>query len=123
VDALVLVVLVEEVERFFAFVTFFSVVACTDEAAVAVIGAALKLVVLDVPAVLWGGLLAPHPVTIGARRTARARASARRVVRLGAHLSSEGTDRKGDIRLLFGTRGANPNDDPGLRHARRKVSR
>jgi hypothetical protein len=53
-DAFVLVFLaVEVVERFFAFADFLSVVAYTDDAAVAVTAAVLEVVVFDVPAVLW----------------------------------------------------------------------
>ena len=52
VVAVVLVVLAEEIARFFAFADFFAVVACTDEAVVTVAGAVLGFVVLDVSAVL-----------------------------------------------------------------------
>ena len=105
VDVFLLVALATEVvERFFVFADFLSVVACTDDA-VAVAGAGVEVVALDVACAVWWGLLAPHAVTIGASSAASATRRAQRP-RPVTNRFGQGRIGGGDIRLLLRTTGS-----------------
>jgi hypothetical protein len=109
----------EEAERFFGFVDVACSVVSAAGAPVTVAGAVVAVVVLDVAAAGWVGLLAPHPPRVGASRTASATA---RVTRRVAQWSERGTDRERGIQLFLRGPSANVNRVAGPSHARREPS-